>query len=131
MIGKRMSDKLLEGQKLKFYEWEGDVKVRIYNHTHVLDLKRLRKLMLHNCWYAHVLNNAYLHMELTYVRVNQYRCSSHLIPFTINFTKEHLDGVRIEIDKMAVTWSVEEKEACLQETLSCFKYGSALMVYIR
>ena len=27
MIGRRMSDKLLESQTLKFYQWEGDVKV--------------------------------------------------------------------------------------------------------
>jgi heme oxygenase len=27
MIGKRMSDSLLEGRSLAFYEWEGDVKV--------------------------------------------------------------------------------------------------------
>ena len=26
MIGKRMSDKLLEGKTLAFYQWEGDVK---------------------------------------------------------------------------------------------------------
>ena len=30
MIGRRMADKLLDGNTLKFYQWEGDVKVRTF-----------------------------------------------------------------------------------------------------
>jgi hypothetical protein len=32
---------------------------------------------------------------------------------------------------MAVSWNAEEKQACLEETLSCFMFGSSLMSYIR
>lgn len=32
---------------------------------------------------------------------------------------------------MAVSWNAEEKQACLEETLACFMYGSSLMSYIR
>lgn len=42
-----------------------------------------------------------------------------------------LDDTRVKIDGMAVTWTAEEKQACLEETLSCFMYGSSLMAYIR
>lgn len=42
-----------------------------------------------------------------------------------------LDGTRVKIDDMAVHWSAEEKQACLEETLSCFMFGSSLMSYIR
>lgn len=31
MIGKKMSDTLLDGAKLKFYEWEGDVQEHLDN----------------------------------------------------------------------------------------------------
>jgi len=70
MIGKRMSDKLLEGKTLKFYQWDGEV-------------------------------------------------------------KELLEGVRKNIDKMAASWDAEQKQACLEETLACFKFGGGLMVYMK
>lgn len=70
MIGKKMADKLLGGSVLKFYEWEGDVKVL-------------------------------------------------------------LDNTRKSIDAMAATWSQQEKQACLEETAACFKFGGSLMVYMR
>ena len=38
MIGKKLSDKLLEGKVLKFYEWEGDVKVLLDNVRHNIDV---------------------------------------------------------------------------------------------
>jgi heme oxygenase len=37
MIGKKLSDKLLEGKTLKFYEWEGDVKVLLDTVRHNID----------------------------------------------------------------------------------------------
>ena len=42
-----------------------------------------------------------------------------------------LDNTRVKIDEMAVSWNAEEKQACLEETLSCFMFGSSLMSYIR
>ena len=37
MIGKKMSDKLLEGKVLKFYEWDGDVKALLDAVRHNID----------------------------------------------------------------------------------------------
>ena len=34
------------------------------------------------------------------------------------------------IDRMASMWTDEERKQCVEETPSCFKYGSALMSYI-
>lgn len=45
--------------------------------------------------------------------------------------KELLDGTRIKIDQMALQWTPEEKQACLEETMNCFRYGGSLMVYMR
>lgn len=70
MIGKKMSEKLLENKLLKFYQWEGDV-------------------------------------------------------------KELLEKVRTNIDILANTWSDEEKKACLEETMACFKYGGGLVSYLK
>eukprot|EP01041_Mallomonas_annulata_P007746 gene7745-15844_t len=38
MIGKKMSDKLLEGKTIKFYQWEGDVKVLLDNVRQSIDV---------------------------------------------------------------------------------------------
>lgn len=38
MIGRRMSDKLLESQTLKFYQWEGDVKVSTSTYIYVNEI---------------------------------------------------------------------------------------------
>lgn len=70
MIGKKMSDKLLESKTLKFYEWDGDVKVL-------------------------------------------------------------LDEVRHKFDILASTWNQDEKQACLEETMACFRYGGSLMTYMK
>jgi len=70
MIGKKMADKLLDGNTLKFYQWEGDV-------------------------------------------------------------KELLDETRKKLDTMANAWSADEKQACLEETMACFKYGGSLMTYMK
>ena len=69
MIGKRLSDNLLDGKVLNFYQWNGDVNLL-------------------------------------------------------------LDGTKKKIDLMANQWSEEDKKACLEETMSCFKYGGSLMTYI-
>lgn len=42
-----------------------------------------------------------------------------------------LDNTRKNIDVMAKAWTAEEKQACLEETMACFKYGGSLMVYMR
>lgn len=70
MIGKKMSDLLLEGTTLKFYQWEGDV-------------------------------------------------------------KELLDATKSKIDVIANSWDADEKQACLEETMNCFRYGGALMTYMK
>jgi heme oxygenase (biliverdin-producing, ferredoxin) len=71
MIGKKMSDLLLEGQSLPFYEWKaGDVKALM----------------------------------------------------------EELKG---KIDAIALGWSADEKQSCLEETMACFKYGGGLMSYMK
>jgi heme oxygenase len=70
MIGKRLSDSLLEGKTLAFYEWDGDVKVM-------------------------------------------------------------LESVRKNIDTLAETWSGEEKQQCMEETMACFRYGGGLIKYMK
>jgi heme oxygenase len=42
-----------------------------------------------------------------------------------------LDETRKKLDAMANTWSAEQKLACLEETPDTFKYGTALMVYMK
>ena len=32
---------------------------------------------------------------------------------------------------MSLTWTEEDKQACLEQTLSCFQFGGSLMSYIR
>jgi heme oxygenase len=44
--------------------------------------------------------------------------------------KEKLDKVRKNIDSLATTWSREEKDECVKETLSTFKDGGSLLSYI-
>jgi len=38
-----------------------------------------------------------------------------------------LDGVRDSIDLMALQWSDEQKQECLEETAACFRFGGGLM----
>lgn len=45
--------------------------------------------------------------------------------------KVFLDETRKKIDDMAASWTEEEKNACLEETMNTFKYGSTLMSYLR
>ena len=55
-----------------------------------------------------------------------------LLPsFISSFPQELLDGTRVKIDVMAVAWTPEEKQACLEETMNCFRYGGSLMGYMR
>jgi heme oxygenase (biliverdin-producing, ferredoxin) len=70
MIGKKMTEMLLESQTLKFYQWEGDV-------------------------------------------------------------KQLIDETKHKIDIIALGWSAEEKQACLEETLACFRFGDAVMAAIK
>lgn len=71
MIGKMMSDKLLDSKTLNFYQWpEGDVKAEL------------------------------------------------------------LPALRGKIDAMADAWTREEKDQCLDETATSFKYGGSLLKYI-
>lgn len=56
---------------------------------------------------------------------------------TLNFykwegnVKELLNATKAKVDTMANTWTAEEKKACMEETMSCFKYSGGLMVYFR
>ena len=45
--------------------------------------------------------------------------------------KALLDETRKKIDSMALKWTPEEKQACLEETMACFRYGGSLMVYMK
>jgi len=38
-----------------------------------------------------------------------------------------LEGVRSSIDLIALQWSDEQKQECLEETAACFRFGSGLM----
>eukprot|EP00638_Chattonella_subsalsa_P005771 CAMPEP_0117752118 /NCGR_PEP_ID=MMETSP0947-20121206/11414_1 /TAXON_ID=44440 /ORGANISM="Chattonella subsalsa, Strain CCMP2191" /LENGTH=217 /DNA_ID=CAMNT_0005570697 /DNA_START=220 /DNA_END=873 /DNA_ORIENTATION=+ len=40
------------------------------------------------------------------------------------------EAVRIDIDKMAATWSEAEKKECLDETANTFRYGGSLLGYL-
>lgn len=56
---------------------------------------------------------------------------------TLNFYKwngnvsTHLHETKSKIDKMALTWTSEEKQDCLTETSACFKYGGLLNSYLK
>jgi heme oxygenase len=41
-----------------------------------------------------------------------------------------LEACTDKLDAMALNWSSEEKQQCLDQTVSCFQYGSAIMTYI-
>ncbi len=41
-----------------------------------------------------------------------------------------LEACTDKLDDMALNWSSEEKQQCLDQTVSCFQYGSAIMTYI-
>lgn len=41
------------------------------------------------------------------------------------------EAVRVKIDEMAALWTDEEKQACMGETMACFRFGGALMSYMR
>jgi len=45
--------------------------------------------------------------------------------------KELLGGCAATIDAKAKQWSREQKDACLQETESAFKFGGSLLGYLR
>lgn len=45
--------------------------------------------------------------------------------------KELLEGVRRSIDQLAQGWSQEERQACMEETQSCFDFGGSLMSYMK
>ena len=45
--------------------------------------------------------------------------------------KEMLESTKKAIDAIAVAWTPEEKRACVEETMACFKYGGSLMVYMK
>ncbi len=51
--------------------------------------------------------------------------------FCVSFPQELLDGTRVKIDAMAAAWTPEEKQACLEETMNCFRYGGSLVAYMR
>lgn len=42
-----------------------------------------------------------------------------------------LDDTKKRIDSVAETWTEEEKEQCLQETMTCFKYSGNLLSYMK
>ena len=45
--------------------------------------------------------------------------------------KQHLDETKTKIDSMAVGWNAEERKACVEETMACFKFGGSLNSYLR
>eukprot|EP01036_Dinobryon_divergens_P024008 gene24008-32415_t len=45
--------------------------------------------------------------------------------------KQLLEDAKSKIDVIAETWSAEEKQACLEETIACFRFGGSLMVYLK
>lgn len=45
--------------------------------------------------------------------------------------RAYLDNARMAIDAMATSWNEEEKQACLEETMACFKYSGSLMSYMK
>eukprot|EP01035_Chromulina_nebulosa_P020280 gene20280-26325_t len=80
MIGKRLTDLLLEGNTLNFYKWtdrDGNIVT------------------------------------------------------TKEGVKDLLEATRIKIDELASTWTEEEQQACLDETIKCFQYGGSLMSYMK
>lgn len=42
-----------------------------------------------------------------------------------------LEDTKAKIDALAAQWTDEEKQACLEETAACFRYGGSLMVYMK
>jgi heme oxygenase len=45
--------------------------------------------------------------------------------------KQLLDATRAKIDAIASSWSTEEKQQCLEETMPSFKYGGMLMAALK
>jgi hypothetical protein len=42
-----------------------------------------------------------------------------------------LEATKHKIDDLAKTWTDAEKQACLEETMACFRYGGSLMTYMQ
>ena len=83
MIGKRLSDRLLGGKVLRFYQWEP----KEGSQGKPADGGEYVKLLL--------------------------------------------EDTRRRIDRLAAQWTPEEKQACLEETVACFRFGGSLMVYLK
>ena len=45
--------------------------------------------------------------------------------------KQLLEDTKSKIDDIAATWSADEKQSCLEETMACFRFGGSLMVYLK
>lgn len=135
MIGKSVSNAVLDGWTGAFYEWEGDVKVRQLGQGLVGCTKAsaaAAELSYHeDIWWgvpdaqsdaAFPATAALLPHTLTHLPT----CLAYSLPLL----QELLDGVRNTVNSVGAGWSREEKDACLQETPATFTWGGQLVSLI-
>lgn len=104
MIGKKLSDMLLDGRVLEFYQ-----------------VRRRARL-------------ARRHAPVCFSRAGTRaprRCPRRLHAQWDGDVKELLDGAKQHIDVMAAAWTQDERDACLAQTPASFKGGGGLMASLR
>ena len=111
MIGKKMSDALLDGRTLEFYKWgdAGDVNPK--------EVRSPRRAATAHCPPAAAAARSPPPPQRSH--------SASALP------QELLPALRTKIDEMAAGWSREENDACLDQTANSFRYSGGLLSYLR
>jgi heme oxygenase len=97
---------------------------------HELAAKSIPKFMCHyyNHYFAHTAGGRMIGKKM---------CDMLLEGRTLKFyewegdVKQLIEDAKLKIDVLALTWSDAEKQACLEETLACFRYGGEVMVALK
>lgn len=114
MIGKSVSNAVLDGWTGAFYSWDGEVKVRPGSAAM-------------QAWLGDAAESA-LHVQ------RRHAVSPTAAPFAARRSsptpQDLLDGVRASINGIAEGWTREQRDACLQETPATFAWGGKLVQLI-
>jgi heme oxygenase (biliverdin-producing, ferredoxin) len=97
----------------------------------------LRELAATNMpkYVSHYYNHMFAHTAGGRM-IGKKMCDTFMDGTTLKFyqwegdVKEHMKKTVEKIDNIANTWSEEQKKVCIEETVNCFRYSGALMVYM-
>ena len=110
MIGKKMSDALLDGRTLEFYKWgdAGDV-----------NPKEVRRAAPRRARTPPARRRSLA------------PATAATLTLRLRPSQELLPALRTKIDEMAAGGSRAEKDACLDQTANSFRYSGGLLSYLR